>query len=70
MPAKFVPQSPDPFLKVDVDTTLVKYGHINFLLNQINTNVYANNAVAMAAGLEVGDLYRNNLGQVFVVFKP
>ncbi len=70
MPAKFVPQSPDPFLKVDADTTLVKYGHINFLLNQINTNVYANNAVAMAAGLEIGDLYRNNLGQVFVVFKP
>ena len=70
MPAKFVPQSPDPFLKVDADTTLVKYGHINFLLEQINTNVYANNAAAITAGLEVGDLYRNNLGQVFVVFKP
>jgi hypothetical protein len=67
MPQKFIPQSPDEFLTSESQMSLIKFGHINFLLNQVNNNVYANNAAALAGGLKVGDFYRTTTGQVFIV---
>lgn len=67
MPQKFIPQSPDEFLTSESEMSLIKFGHINFLLNQVNNNVYANNAAALAGGLKVGDFYRTTTGQVFIV---
>ena len=57
MPIKFIPQSDDPYLKKDADMSLAKFGHINFLLHQINNNEHATNAAAKIAGLEDGDFY-------------
>jgi hypothetical protein len=37
------------------------------LINQITENVYADNAAALAAGLEVGALYSTATGAVRVV---
>ena len=57
---KFIPKSPDKFLKKDADATLARFGHLNELvnvINQITENVYADNAAAVAGGLSVGDLY-------------
>jgi hypothetical protein len=67
MPQKFIPQSPDEFLTSESEMSLIKFGHINFLLNQVNNNVYANNAAALAGGLKKGDFYRTTIGQVFIV---
>jgi hypothetical protein len=67
MPQKFIPQSPDEFLTSESEMSLIKFGHINFLLNQVNNNVYANNAAALAGGLKKGDFYRTTTGQVFIV---
>jgi len=67
MPQQFIPQSPDPYLSNESEMSLIKFGHINFLLNQCNNNVYANNTAALTAGLKVGDFYRNSDGQVFIV---
>lgn len=67
MPKKFIPESNDPYLRKDEDMHLAKFGHINFLLNQINSNVYADDATAKAAGLKEGDLYRTATGSVQVV---
>jgi len=67
---KFVPKSPDKFLRKDADMSLAKFGHINELVrkfNEIRDNVYANNAAALAAGLEVGTLYSTATGEVRVV---
>lgn len=67
---KFVPKSPDKFLRKDADMALAKFGHINELVrkfNEIRDNVYANNAAALAAGLEVGTLYSTATGEVRVV---
>ena len=36
---------------------LAKFGHINFLLDQINNNAHATNAAAITAGLQPGDFY-------------
>jgi hypothetical protein len=62
--------SPDPYLKKDADMTLVKFGHLNYLLDQANNNVFANNAAAIAGGLFAGDLYRTATGQLFIVYNP
>jgi hypothetical protein len=67
MPQQFIPQSPDEFLTSESQMSLIKFGHINFLLNQVNNNVYANNAAALAGGLKKGDFYRTTTGQVFIV---
>jgi len=67
MPQQFIPQSPDEFLTSESQMSLIKFGHINFLLNQVNNNVYANNTAALNGGLKVGDFYRNSDGQVFIV---
>jgi hypothetical protein len=66
----FVPKSPDKFLRKDADMSLAKFGHLNELVrkfNEITNNVYANNAAALAAGLEVGTLYSTATGEVRVV---
>jgi hypothetical protein len=67
MPQQFIPQSPDEFLTSESQMSLIKFGHINFLLNQVNNNVYANNAAALVGGLKKGDFYRTTTGQVFIV---
>jgi hypothetical protein len=74
---KFVPQSPDPFLKKDSDMSLAKFGHINAIVEELNTvnatvtqiktNVYANNAAAIAGGLTQGDFYSTATGEVRIV---
>ena len=69
MPIKFIPKSDDPYLKNDADMALAKFGHINFLLNQINNNQHADNAAAKAAGLKDGDFY-HTAGLVKVVYTP
>lgn len=68
MPQKFIPKSPDKYLKKGADTSLVKFGQLNFLLNQMNNNVYADNTAALAGGLKKGDFYRTSTGQVMIVF--
>ncbi len=69
MPKKFIPQSNDPYLRNDEDMHLAKFGHINFLLNQINNNEHVDNAAAKAAGLKDGDFY-HTAGLVKVVYTP
>ena len=68
MPEKFEILSPDPYLLENEDMGLAKFGHINYLLKQLNDNVYANNAAAKTAGLKKGDLYRTSTGAVHVVY--
>tara|TARA_R110002020_G_scaffold115034_1_gene264548 strand:- start:414 stop:638 length:225 start_codon:yes stop_codon:yes gene_type:complete len=74
MPLQFIPQSDDPFLTTEAAMSLAKFGHINFLLSQLNDNLFADNAAAIAGGLQPGDLYRSNAGAtegcVMVVFTP
>lgn len=67
MPEKFIPQSPDPYLNNEAEMSVTKFGHINFLLNQCNNNVYGSNSAALAGGLKKGDFYRNGDGQIFIV---
>jgi hypothetical protein len=58
------------YRKNDGNATLARVGHVNYLLdliNQITENVYADNAAALAAGLEVGTLYSTAAGAVRVV---
>ena len=69
MPKKFIPQSNDPYLRKDADMHLAKFGHINFLLDQINNNEHVDNAAAKAAGLQDGDFY-HTAGLVKVVYTP
>jgi len=67
---KFIPASPDALLKKEADMTLAKFGHLNKLVDVINTiteNVYADNTAALAGGLEVGTLYSTATGEVRVV---
>lgn len=69
---KFTPKSPDPSMKGDErNMGLVKFGHLNevvSLFEQMRDNVYANNAAAIAGGLEPGDFYRTNLGTLHIVY--
>jgi len=67
---KFIPQSPDPYLKKDADMSLAKFGHINamlLLINEVRDNVYADNVAALAGGLEIGDVYSTVAGEVRIV---
>ena len=66
MSIKFIPQSPDPFLKKDSDMALAKFGHINELLRMMQRE-FADDTAAKAAGLVVGDLYSKPGGAVHVV---
>ena len=63
---KFIPQSPDPFLKKGSDMSLAKFGHLNELLRMMQRE-FANDTAAKAAGLIVGDLYSRPSGAVHVV---
>lgn len=67
---EFIPVSPDALLKKEADMTLAKFGHLNKLVDVINTitkNVYADNTAALAGGLEVGTFYSTATGEVRVV---
>jgi hypothetical protein len=69
---KFVPQSPDKFLRKDADMAPAKFGHLNEIvtvLNGASDNVFASNGAALAGGLKVGDFYRTDTGEVKVVFE-
>jgi hypothetical protein len=58
------------YLRRKGDNKLARVGHVNYALgvtNQITTNVFASNAAAVAAGLEVGTLYSTITGEVRVV---
>lgn len=66
MPVKFVPMSPDPYLKKDEDMTLAKFGHLNRLLMDAQRE-YADNATAIEAGLKAGELYSTPAGDVKIV---
>jgi hypothetical protein len=68
MPAKFTPESPDPFLKKGEDMAPAKFGHLNEIL-RMTQREFASDADALAAGLTVGELYSRPSGAVHVV-KP
>ena len=68
MPAKFIPESPDPFLKKGEDMAPAKFGHINEILRMTQREFTDDNA-AIEAGLTVGELYSRPSGAVHVV-KP
>jgi hypothetical protein len=68
MPAKFIPESPDPFLKKGEDMAPAKFGHLNEIL-RMTQREFASDADALAAGLTVGELYSRPSGAVHVV-KP
>ena len=66
MPRKFIPESPDPFLKKGEDMTPAKFGHLNEIL-RMTQREYADDTAAKAAGLKVGELYSRPSGAVHVV---
>ena len=68
MPARFVPQSPDPYLKKGEDMAPAKFGHLNQIL-KMTQREYADDTAAKAAGLKVGELYSRPSGAVHIV-KP
>ena len=68
MPAKFTPESPDPFLKKGEDMAPAKFGHLNEIL-RMTQREFASDADAIAAGLTVGELYSRLSGAVHVI-KP
>ena len=66
MPRKFIPESPDPFLKSGEDMAPAKFGHLNEIL-RMTQREYADDAAAKDAGLKVGELYSRPSGAVHVV---
>ncbi len=66
MPRKFIPESPDPYLKSGEDMTPAKFGHLNEIL-RMTQREYADDTAAKAAGLKVGELYSRPSGAVHVV---
>ena len=66
MPRKFIPESPDPFLKTGADMAPAKFGHLNEML-RMTQREYADDTAAIAAGLKVGELYSRPSGAVHVV---
>ena len=68
MPAKFIPESPDPFFFYFEDMAPAKFGHINEIL-RMTQREFADDTAALAAGLTVGELYSRPSGAVHVV-KP
>lgn len=63
---KFVPVSPDPYLKNDNDMAPAKFGHLNALLANIRRE-FSDNAAAIAGGLKPGELYSTPTGEVRIV---
>jgi len=66
MPRKFIPESPDPFLKTGADMAPAKFGHLNEML-RMTQREFADDTAAIAAGLKVGELYSRPSGAVHVV---
>jgi|TARA_R110001592_G_scaffold349609_1_gene645072 hypothetical protein len=66
MPRKFIPESPDPFLKTGADMAPAKFGHLNEML-RMTQREYADDTAAIAAGLKAGELYSRPSGAVHVV---
>lgn len=66
MPAKFKPESPDPFLRKPEDMAPAKFGHLNEIL-RMTQREFADDNTAKAAGLKVGELYSKPSGAVHVV---
>lgn len=66
MPVKFVPISPDPYLKKDEDMAPAKFGHLNKMLADMRRE-YPDNATAIAAGLKIGEVYSTPAGDVKIV---
>lgn len=66
MPRKFIPESPDPYLKSGEDMAPAKFGHLNEIL-RMTQREYANDIAAKDAGLKVGELYSRPSGVVHVV---
>ena len=66
MPAKFTPESPDPYLVKGEDMAQAKFGHLNEIL-RMTQREFANDAAAIEAGLTVGELYSRPSGAVHVV---
>jgi hypothetical protein len=67
---KFIPQSPDPYLKKEADMSLAKFGHLNamlLLVNAAKNNIYADNTAALAGNLVEGDIYSTATGEVRIV---
>ena len=68
---RFTPSSPDPAMKgKGANMGLAKFGHLNELVDvflQMQNNVYANNAAAIAGGLVAGDFYRTATGEIRIV---
>ncbi len=55
---EFTPKSPDPSIITQADQGLAKFGHINIIVDYLtNRPIYANNAAAVAAGLQPGQLF-------------
>ena len=48
MPRKFIPESPDPFLKTGADMAPAKFGHLNEML-RMTQREYADDTAAIAA---------------------
>lgn len=65
---KFIPVSPDPYLKKGEDMAPAKFGHINAILEDMRRE-FSDNTAAQAAGLKVGELYSLPDGTVKIV-KP
>lgn len=63
---KFVPLSPDPYLKDDKDMAPAKFGHLNAILANIRRE-FPDNTAACAAGLKIGELYSTPDGTVKIV---
>ena len=66
MPRKFIPESPDPYLKKGEDMAPAKFGLLNEIL-RMTQREFANDAAAIEAGLTVGELYSRPSGAVHVV---
>ena len=66
MPVKFIPKSPDSYLKKGEDMAPAKFGHLNEIL-RMTQREYADDVAAIAAGLQVGELYSRASGAVHVV---
>ena len=68
MPVKFKAESPDPYHKKGEDMSPAKFGHLNEIL-RMTQREFADDTAALAAGLQIGELYSQPSGAVHVV-KP
>lgn len=57
---RFYPQSPDPYIKVDGDQELAKFGHLNVLVDVFTSWAStATSLIATAAGLAISAAYNS-----------